>query len=378
MEKNNDPNPNSEELNLKLQLIKNELMSNLGAKSSSSKSKVKSTSTEKKPKKVKTKPVSTKTKPTSKDVKAKKAKKIEKAKKKKTEKESEDLETEADITSRKWDDNKGKKLLKGNFSSEEESKVMEALCEYAFSQDLEPNNLLDLITEKQTKKDSSVWTKIAECLPSRSVQSIHNFCHRKLNPYNYKGDWSDEEVEKLIQLHKEHGTKWELIGKELERTATNIKDKFKQIGGKNYKSRVKEFNLTLCLKLVKYVQNWLCEENEAPFEIFKYVFKFKKNIEKEFKTAYVINEPEKKILIDMSLKEANSRIIIKNVVKLLLDSEVLEKIVEDKFEISWSLISKKFSVYSPTDCKNNWDKILRDFDLVEKSQIRKDLKMIKQ
>jgi hypothetical protein len=294
--------------------------------------------------------------------------------KKSTSSENEEID-ETDITSRKWEDSKGKNLNKGPYTQEDEQKVISALLDFAYTNKLDSDQLISLVTEKQTKKEVQVWTKIAECLPDRSVQSIHNFCHRKINPYNYKGEWTDKEIQKLILLNKDHGAKWELIGKELERTATNVKDKFKQIGGKNYKKRENEFTLVLCLKLLKYVQNWISDQG---LEIFKYTYKFKKDLEDKCKSAYFISEEEKKFLIDSTLKESPSRVIIKNILKKLINLDVLAKIVEDKIEISWNSLAEQFITYSAQDCKNNFEKILRDFDFMEKSLIKKDLKMVKQ
>jgi hypothetical protein len=318
-----------------------------------------------------------KKKSTTKVTKKKVSKDKSKTKKRKESIQSEN-NTETDTTCRKWDDFKNKKtIFKGQFTAEEEKLVVDALCQYAYENQLDQESILKLITEKQTKKDSSIWTKVSECLPNRSVQSVHNFCHRKLNPYNYKGQWSQDEIDKMIKLYEEHGAKWELIGKELERTATNVKDKFKNIGGKNYKKRQPEFNLSSVLKLVKYVQSYLSTEDE-PIEILNYDFKFKNDLEEEKSTCYFVDQEKNKFFIDSSIKETERRIIIRNILKLLINFEVLEKIVEQKMEISWSVISSKYSNFSQTDCSNNWEKILREFNLVEKSALRKDLKMVKQ
>jgi hypothetical protein len=323
-----------------------------------------------------------KTKKVKKENKNKNKANITKKEKSKSKKGKESIQsennTETDITSRKWDDFKNKKtIFKGQFTPEEEKLVVDALCQYAFENQLDEESILKLITERQTKKDSSIWTKVSECLPNRSVQSVHNFCHRKLNPYNYKGQWSEDEISKLTRLYEEHGAKWELIGKELERTATNVKDKFKNLGGKNYKKRQPEFNLSSVLKLVKYVQSYLSSEDDI-IEIFNYDFKFKKDLEQENNVCYLIDKERNRFLIDSSIKDTTSRIIIRNILKLLLNLDALEKIVEQKMEISWSFISSKYENFSHTDCANNWEKILREFDLVEKSVIRKDLRMVKQ
>jgi hypothetical protein len=104
-----------------------------------------------------------------------------------------------DMTVRKWNDFKDKDdFKKGSFTKDENDKILEAICNYVYDNNLTQVDLINLVTEKQTK-DKSVWPKIAECLPNRSVQSIHNYCHRVLNPFNYKGAWSHEEEKKLIE-----------------------------------------------------------------------------------------------------------------------------------------------------------------------------------
>jgi len=54
-------------------------------------------------------------------------------------------------------------------------------------------------------------------------------------------------------LYDEFGSKWEKIGKILERTSTNVKDKWKEIGGKNWDLRKKDFDLKSTLKMLKYI-----------------------------------------------------------------------------------------------------------------------------
>jgi hypothetical protein len=129
----------------------------------------------------------------------KKNKKTEKKKENKPKRKKEEPKEGDDQTVRKWNDFKNKEdFKKGSFTKEETDKILEAICSYVYENNLTQTDLINLVTEKQTK-DKSVWPKIAECLPNRSVQSIHNYCHRVLNPYNYKGAWSNDEEKKLIE-----------------------------------------------------------------------------------------------------------------------------------------------------------------------------------
>jgi len=57
--------------------------------------------------------------------------------------------------------------------------------------------LIKLVSQKN-EKNSGAWAKIASVLPNRKVQSCHNVCRRKFNPYNYQGRWSEEDEENLI------------------------------------------------------------------------------------------------------------------------------------------------------------------------------------
>jgi hypothetical protein len=114
-------------------------------------------------------------------------------------------------TKRKWvekneETGKKKEYIKGKITEDEEKKIENALCQYAYENNYSNDQLLSLITEKLTN-DNKIWPKIAECLPNRSVQSIHNFCHRKYHPNNYKGVWSSQEEKDLLNLVKEHGKK---------------------------------------------------------------------------------------------------------------------------------------------------------------------------
>ena len=59
----------------------------------------------------------------------------------------------------------------------------------------------------------------------------------------------------------------------MERTSTNVKDKWKEIGGKNWELRKKEFDLISTLKMLKYI-------NEGILLDIK-INKKKKNLNKE-------------------------------------------------------------------------------------------------
>ena len=281
-------------------------------------------------------------------------------------------------TGRKWNE-KSENLIKGKITPEEGKKIAEALCEYAFEKQLWTEELLNLITEKQTKKENKVWTKIAECLPGRSVQSIHNYCHRTFHPYNYKGFWTKKEEEDLLTLVKEHGKKWELIGKELQRTATNVKDKYKQLGGDHHSTVSLDSTLGSKLKLLKEIEAYVNEkEEDKKYKIFNYPYVFNPTIDEKFNVLFRYDESKEIFKIDSSIKDERSKCIIRNIFKHLINLSAISKIIENKLEISWTVISNNIKTLSFDDCKNEWAKIIKDFGLDEMITKKRDYKMIKQ
>jgi len=80
--------------------------------------------------------------------------------------------------------------------------------------------------ESQTLKARGLWVQIAACLPNRSVMSCVDVIRRKFVQRNV-GAWTQDEVEKLRQLHAEMGSKWNKIGAELNRYGLNCRDKWR-------------------------------------------------------------------------------------------------------------------------------------------------------
>ena len=288
------------------------------------------------------------------------------------------------VSKRKWiekNEQTGEKktYVKGKITEEEEKKIENALCQYAYEKNFSNEQLLSLITEK-LKNDNKIWPVIAECLPNRSVQSIHNLCHRKYHPNNYKGIWTTQEEKDLLTLVKEHGKKWTLIADKLERTPVNVKDKFKELGGENKNLVTKDFTLIKVLKLLKIIRNYLVDNFENnKYNFFRYVYKFSKSVDEKYGNVFKLikdEEGNEKFLIDSSLKDDTSNIIIKNTLKKIINVEKLSFIIEEKVEIAWSIISKEIEFYSVDTCRNSFRKILNIFDIESITAKKKDLLLV--
>lgn len=121
---------------------------------------------------------------------------------------------------RKWNDNKGNKsaFVQGKFKVVEIKRLMQALGSFAKENDLGAEKLLDMCSKPATELPQDLkagWCKVAESLPNRSVQSIHNFCKRRFNPENYSGKWTAQEVSVLHDLVNTMGNSWKTIARTL-------------------------------------------------------------------------------------------------------------------------------------------------------------------
>lgn len=98
---------------------------------------------------------------------------------------------------RTWNDYKRRKdIIKGKFDEKEIQLLMNALCSYVKEHEIGIEGLIALCSkskEEMTEEMKGAWCSIAEYLPYRSVQSIHNLCRRKFNPNNYSGKWNEDE-----------------------------------------------------------------------------------------------------------------------------------------------------------------------------------------
>ena len=257
---------------------------------------------------------------------------------------------------RKWIENNNSNFKKGKFTLEEEENIKNALCEYGYKNNLSIEELEKLITEKQTSK--KIWTKIAELIPNRTVNSIHSFCHRKFNPFNYKGKWTKKNEEKLLQLVWEKGKKWTEMSKIFERTPINCRDKYKSLGGDFYIAVQKKAKLKLDLKLLKAVENYL-NDNNYICKLLNNEYKFVDNIYLKYNEDYHFDNNI--FFIDNNVKDSNDKTTNKKILTQIINLDDLKKIQNERIPLSWKIISSKILCYSEDSCKNNWQKILNFF-----------------
>ena len=81
---------------------------------------------------------------------------------------------------------------------------------------------------KQARQDVGLYNKLALGI-NRPLRDVYVKVRQICNPRNYKGEFTEEEKERLYTLQKQYGNKWEMIGEEMGRTGASVQHKFKKI-----------------------------------------------------------------------------------------------------------------------------------------------------
>jgi hypothetical protein len=156
----------------------------------------------------------------------------------------------------------------------------------------------------------------------------------------------------------------------VERTPVNVKDKWKQLGGVNIKTRVdEEWKLKNYFLLLYFISDNV-EKN-----IINYSVKFV-DMENEDEVMK-IDEGTSTLYVDKQMKNECNKIRIYNLLKTFINLNELTKLVDEKTEISWTTISTKMKCYSYDDCKNKFNEIKQYFNIDRKCALRSDIKMVK-
>ena len=250
-----------------------------------------------------------------------------------------------ELTKRHWNDHKTiPDLQKGPFSTAEIHLLRDLLCQWAKKHQLTSEELIDLCSDTRSRNSTKVWCSVAKHFPRRSVQSLHNVSRRVFNPNNYKGGWAHWEEQELVHFVKHNGHKWKAIGEILGRTALNVKDKWKQMGGDKHDCRKKgPWSSGEIVALIRLVQ-----QNSAV-----------QSIPSEVLTACEGLKDEEEVFAHIGSR--------------IQESPELSSVKE----LNWSIISQLLVTRSAVDCRLKWNRcVLGKINSADSFTYEEDLKLI--
>jgi len=242
---------------------------------------------------------------------------------------------------RKWNDKDTKSKKMGKFTDTEIEILKKSLCSYVQRKAEGEEYLLKLCCSKASKETKGAWTIIASCLPERSIQSCHNLCRRKFNIKNYKGDWTLADEQTLVDFVTKYGHRWEELGDLLDRTANNVKDKWKQMGGENFdKKRSGHWKVEELLLLIKLIEKDQC------VTILKEKIKLTALMELNEDGLHFQEFDEDS---DVSARDSHK---VKEIIDRYVNLSTIEKLPLK--DINWTVISQILKTRSADDCRKKW------------------------
>jgi hypothetical protein len=187
------------------------------------------------------------------------------------------------------------------------------------------------------------WEKIS--LPGRDYLSCSNFARKRWNPYNYKGNWIEEEEDELIDHINQLGQEWKRISSLMGRTTGDIRNKWRELGGNTYlEKRKDEWSIEEILNLLLLV------ENDSGMKFLK------ADIES------CIAEQLKLQARSLVKKEGKNEFYFGGSNRLESLKDFLAAIHEDVVipikGINWNTIAHNLPNRSPNDCKEKWKRQL--------------------
>ena len=103
--------------------------------------------------------------------------------------------------------------------------IDEALEEFVKLHDLNESETKELF-ERSNKGGAGAHKEIAE-LAGLDYWRVYHYLQRKF--HGSKGKWSAEETDTLLSMYEEHGHRWALIGRALDRLPQDVWDKYRSI-----------------------------------------------------------------------------------------------------------------------------------------------------
>ncbi|KAI1086799.1 hypothetical protein F5B19DRAFT_110340 [Rostrohypoxylon terebratum] len=130
-------------------------------------------------------------------------------------------------------------LTTGPFSDFELRNITQAVEHWRADHNLTQTQVNTLIQGNPKEVHSQeFWACIVAACPNRARQKVINQCRRKFHNFVARGTWTEEQQEELERIWKQHGNKYALIGKIINRHPEDVRDRVRNyaICGDNRRS----------------------------------------------------------------------------------------------------------------------------------------------
>ncbi|KAI1440018.1 hypothetical protein F5Y02DRAFT_424694 [Annulohypoxylon stygium] len=117
-------------------------------------------------------------------------------------------------------------LSTGPFSDFELRNITQAVEHWRDDHNLTQTQVNALIQGNPKEvRSQEFWARVIAACPSRPRQKVINQCRRKFHNFVARGTWTEEQQEELERVWKQHGNKYSLIGKIINRHPEDVRDR---------------------------------------------------------------------------------------------------------------------------------------------------------
>ncbi|RYP07670.1 hypothetical protein DL765_009059 [Monosporascus sp. GIB2] len=116
----------------------------------------------------------------------------------------------------------------GPFSQFELRNINEAVDRWRKDHNMEQSEINALIQGNPKEVNSSdFWDAVVATCPNRKRQKVINQCRRRYHNFVARGTWTPEQDEELTEAYNKYGSKYTLIGKEINRHPEDVRDRIR-------------------------------------------------------------------------------------------------------------------------------------------------------
>jgi hypothetical protein len=280
---------------------------------------------------------------------------------------------------------------KGSFSVMEKEKINDTICEYALSNDLSTEQIINYLKSNYIEKKSSIFNldledkdsllyHLSQDVPSRSINSIikyilNRYCHLD-DPKN--GNIKNNHIMNIIEE------------KEPIYTLNKAKEKTDEFS--SFVNEEKRSPLIIQMALLQAIQFFLdnhLKNSLKGYKLIKNKYEFAPKSSLNDDEEYKLDAIEGKIIISEELKESKDHLTNIFFIKSSFDLGTLFKIHYDKIKFDWKKIKEileqnlsedDMNLYDLNEKKieEEWKHLLKEYKVEEICRIRQDKKMIKE
>lgn len=113
-------------------------------------------------------------------------------------------------------------------TAEENAILDKVVQEFRQEHDMTQYEVNELMKQNPREElPNELWNRLQEACTARKRQKIINVCRQRFHNFVARGTWTQEQDDELMEQIKQYGTKWSIIGKNINRHQKDVRDRWR-------------------------------------------------------------------------------------------------------------------------------------------------------